>query len=519
MKILLVTGTLAQADVRRYARESKVAHKVLALPISVAALLTPKQVAEALQKEKPSDFDIILVPGLIRGDVAEIAEELGIPTFKGPKYAADLPTVLDAVDKTQLSTIIPACEILKHELQRKALMELEEVEKHKDELLKKPGNMIIGKVAVGKDFPMRVMAEIVDAPSMSIEEVQKTAKEYVKHGADIIDIGMLAGGHRPEQAKELVKAVKESVDVPISIDTLDPCEIKAAVEGGVDMILSGDAGNLDEIAPLVDDKALVIIPTNQREGYYPENAWDRVKFLEKIIAHARKFGVEKAIADLVLAPANIFESLIAYREFARRNPETPVFVGVSNITELIDADSVGVNALLVRLASEIGASILLATEKSIKARGSIREEATASKMMFLAKKRGTVPKDLGIDLLLLKDKRNVEEPFDPGTEAKVEVVSTQEEPKHVVLDAAGSFKIMLDRINGRIVALHFAGAALTKPQRAIVGSTAAAVYTKILELKLVTRLDHAAYIGSELMKAEIALKTGKNYIQDQPLFM
>jgi dihydropteroate synthase len=34
----------------------------------------------------------------------------------------------------------------------------------------------------------------------------------------------------------------------------------------------------------------------------------------------------------------------------------------------------------------------------------------------------------------------------------------------------------------------------------------------------VTRLDHAAYLGSELAKAEIALRTGKEYIQDTVLF-
>jgi dihydropteroate synthase len=31
-------------------------------------------------------------------------------------------------------------------------------------------------------------------------------------------------------------------------------------------------------------------------------------------------------------------------------------------------------------------------------------------------------------------------------------------------------------------------------------------------------LDHAAYLGSELAKAEIALRTGKEYIQDKLMF-
>jgi dihydropteroate synthase len=52
----------------------------------------------------------------------------------------------------------------------------------------------------------------------------------------------------------------------------------------------------------------------------------------------------------------------------------------------------------------------------------------------------------------------------------------------------------------------------------IKGKTAEDVYAQIIDLDLVSRLDHAAYLGSELVKAEIALMTGKEYIQDSPLF-
>ena len=50
------------------------------------------------------------------------------------------------------------------------------------------------------------------------------------------------------------------------------------------------------------------------------------------------------------------------------------------------------------------------------------------------------------------------------------------------------------------------------------GKTAEQVYDQIVEKGLVSRLDHAAYLGSELAKAEIALRTGKEYIQDKPMF-
>ena len=113
----------------------------------------------------------------------------------------------------------------------------------------------------------------------------------------------------------------------------------------------------------------------------------------------------------------------------------PLFVGVSNVTELMDADSVGVNALLARLSQEVDASILLATEKSDKAKGTVAEEVAAAKMMFLAKKRGSVPKDLGIDLLILKDKRVHEEPYDKKLEAGAKVVDASEKLEPATLDS------------------------------------------------------------------------------------
>ncbi|MBO6105062.1 MAG: DUF4346 domain-containing protein, partial [Methanobrevibacter sp.] len=50
------------------------------------------------------------------------------------------------------------------------------------------------------------------------------------------------------------------------------------------------------------------------------------------------------------------------------------------------------------------------------------------------------------------------------------------------------------------------------------GKTASEIYEEIIEKGLVTRLDHAAYLGKELEKAEIAMLTGKEYVQDFDLF-
>ena len=518
MKALLITGVLAEDTVKRCAEESSVETETLVLKMAVAALLTPQTIANALKNMKLADFNMILVPGLVRGDTNVISIATGVPAFKGPRYAADLATVLDSLCEIQLSTNVSADDLLREKLQQKALQEIEKTEHNREELLNKPGSMLIGNLAVGKEFPMRVLAEIVDAALMDKEMIQQTAKRFVAAGADVVDVGMVAGESQPEKAKRMVRWVKQVVDVPVCIDTLDPAEIEAAVQAGAELVLSGDAGNIEEIAPFASKVAVVIIPTNQRQGYFPKKAQDRVKYLEEIIEKAKKLGITRCLADLILDPCDVLESFIAFKEFTARNPAVPLFVGVSNVTELMDADSVGVNALLARLSQDVGASMLLATEKSDKAKGTVAEEVTAAKMMFLAKKRGSVPKDLGIDLLILKDKRTYEEPYDKKLEVGTKIVHVSEKSEPATLDSMGIFKILIDRSEGVLVALHYVSLDMTKPLNIIKGKTADGVYSKIVYKGLVSKLEHAAYLGSELAKAEIALRTGKEYVQDKMMF-
>ena len=519
MKVLLVTGQLAQDIVKRYAKESTVETETLALKIALAAFLTPQTIVEQIKTTKLTGFNMILVPGLVRGDTNLISKATDIPTFKGPRYAADLPTILDSLCEVQLSTTTPADDLLREKLQQQAFQDIAKTEKNREELLKKPSNILIGNLAVGKDFPMRVLAEIVDAALLDKETIQQTAKRFVAVGADIIDVGMVVGESQPGKAKLIVEWVKQVVDVPVSIDTLDPAEIKAAVQAGAELVLSGDAGNIEKIAPFTSKVAVVVIPTNQRKGYIPKKAQDRVKYLEEIIAKAKKLSINRLLADLILEPSDILESFIAYKEFAARNPDVPLFVGVSNVTELMDADSVGVNAILSRLSQEVGASMLLATEKSDKAKGTVAEEVVAAKMMFLAKKRGSVPKDLGMDLLILKDKRSREEPYDKSLETNARIFYSPENLNPAILDSAGSFKISIDRKEGSVVAAHYLLTDLNKPTKIIKGKTTDSILGLIVELGLITQIDHAAYLGGELAKAEIALRIGKEYVQDKGLFI
>ena len=366
---------------------------------------------------------------------------------------------------------------------------------------------------------MRVIAEIVNAPMLDIDAVQRRAIYYEAEGADIIDIGMLAGRPMPEKIEGLIEAVRSSVTLPISIDTLEPSEIEAALDAGVDLILSVDSGNMEEVADAVSDIPVVVLPSNMKEGRLPRRADERVAMLRDNIDKARRLGLERVIADPVLEPAlhpGLMESLKAYSLYREFDKDTPVLFGLGNVTELIDIDSPGVNGLLTALACEVGANLLFVPEFSPKARGSVRETTTASKMMFLARRRETVPKDLGIDLLMLKEKRWREEPYDDGIEDRVEVAEA-ERGEAFYEDRAGWFKIEVDREKGLIAAIHFPPSE-KNPDIIIKGRGAREVYQTIIRKGLVSELDHAAYLGKELEKVEIAIRLSRAYVQDEDLF-
>ena len=236
---------------------------------------------------------MVLVPGLIRGDVKAISNAVGVPTFKGPMYCADLPTVLDSLGKIELSTIIPADELLKEKLRETALAEIVKVEANRDNLLKKPGNILVGNLPVGKDFPMRVIGEIVDAALLSDEEIGRLARSYVADGADLIDLGMVAGESRPEDARRVVAAAKKEVKVPVSFDSLDPIEIRGAISAGADLILSIDEGNVKALSPLLSDVAVVVIPSNQRVGYFPKKLRNEFGCSRALLLKPRVWALRK----------------------------------------------------------------------------------------------------------------------------------------------------------------------------------------------------------------------------------
>ena len=394
--ILLITGRSKAEEVKKIADRFNC--DVHTAPLDVASLLTPEMIVDGVKE----GHEMIIVPGLVKADLTALEKETGVPAFKGPEDIGDLEILLENIAKIKLSKEVPADEQLLEFKRGKALEEIERVnsKEYVKEMLGMPGNFSIGGLAVGPDFPIRVVSEIVDVGSKSLGEVERIAKYYIKSGTDVIDLGF--NEENPEKVREVVPALR-SLGVPLSIDTMEKENIECAIDVGIDLILSFDDVLLKEFKDV--DAGAVILP--MKGGSIPDDPIERVEIISENIALARKRGFTKPIADPVLKPINfgLADSIVAYRLFGIENPDTLMLMGVGNVTELTDADSTGINALLCGLAGECGADLVFTTEASNKTKGSVAELCSASRMMHLAKMRGSTPKDLGLDLLQLKQKR------------------------------------------------------------------------------------------------------------------
>ncbi len=508
-KILIVTGKLAFDSIQELTSDIRDKIEILKLPISIAAFISPKNLLKSLKNIDLSKYEYVLCPGLMRGNLSELESELGIKVYKGPRYAYDIPATIKSPEK--LSTKKPADIIfLENEIK-----ELEGITQNRID----DTSFLIGKsdkaVYVGINSYPIIIAEIVNAPKLSIEKNLEKAKYYVSQGADIIDIGAIVGEDNSKQLNIIIEALRNDPilnKIPISIDSLNPTEIESSVEAGADLILSLDKGNMKELSNLNKDLGVVVLPTNIKEGFMPHEIDERIKHLNNNIKTAENLGFHKIIADPLLeAPINpgLFNSLEAYNLFRKSNAITPLMFGIGNVIELIDADGVGINAIFACLAFELKVTAFLTTEYSTKTRGTVNELSNSLKMAFLANKRNMVPKDLPIAVLKSKSKNE----FIPQISLdNIKIIEVGKKNQDFYPDTKGFFRIWVNHDKGKIFVVHYRKAGLINI--AFSGTSAEYLGKEFLAKKLITSQNHALYLGRELEKAEICLKLGKSYMQD-----
>ncbi len=472
-----MTGRLAYPTVKELA-DGKA--DVLMLGVDIAAFTTPRLLEGAIAG-LAGGYDLVLVSGLAASDFSGLERKLGVKIRLGPRHAFDIPLALAYAGKVEFSHKVPADEVLAGVKRESALRELEEMEKAASYAF------LLKGVKFGGSSIMKVVGEVGGATGLPDVELVKKIEGFGM--ADVIDLGVPLESSE-EAVRHAVRTAGRATLKPLSVDTLIPEYIKAGVAEGASLVMSLNGSNLEEAGPLVAEKgaAAIVIP----DGEAFESLFVNIR-------KAREMGIEKVLADPILPPVNygFVEAVGRCREFRRREPDVPMFFGAGNVTEQMDADSIGMNALLAGIAMELGASALFTTEAGQKTAGSVSELKTACMMMALAKRRKSVPKDLGLDLLVIKEKRERKGLVGPSA-----VVQARRHKWK--LDPAGSFNLFIE--DGKIYARN--------GDVTVVGEDAQSIVDTLADMGLVSMLDHAGYLGKELEKAELALRFRRSYLQD-----
>ena len=469
MRLLLPTGA-ATVEMVKFAAKGIDADVVVTGEI--ASFLTPRQLKHLLGRDR---YDMAIVSGMCMTSFEEVEEETGIPVYRGPRHAADLELILPLLGTIHLSRTIPADELLLEKRVEEAERKITEREEEAEPVY------LIRSLKIGGNARMKVLAEIMDAHHE--QDILSRVTEFFWKGADIVDLGF-GFDATPGDVQRVFREL-EDVPGPLAADTQDPELIKAAL-GRADLILSLTEENIPLVGRLIANNGVgaVVIPGRLS--------------LDKNLRLAEKAGISCIIADPLLQPAGsgMVSSLGGFRKTGY-----PLFFGAGNVVELLDADSVGANALLAAMAVESGASVIFSSEHSDKTRGSIREMRRATEMMVLTEGR-PYPKDLGIDLLVIKEKRRRRE---PPLEYR-QVIESRIIPREITYDPCGNFRIGIEE--DEIVAVING--------RAYKGKSWADLFYTIRKQGDVSLLDHAAYLGAELFKAELAIRFGRSFEQDGP---
>jgi dihydropteroate synthase-like protein len=431
--ILFLTGKLAEKSLNRVLDQmhpGEFTYQVLNIGISVAGLMTADFILRRLPNHGNSTR--IMVPGRCRGDLDVLSRHYGVPVVRGPDELKDLPQFFGKKGATE-------------DLSR---------------------------------YDVRIFAEIVDAPQSSIEQILRRAESYRKDGADVIDLGCLPETPFPH-LEEAVAALK-SAGYQISVDSVEPKELLRGGKAGADYLLSLKEDTLwvaDEVASIP-----VLIPQQSGDLASLERA------MEYMMKRKHRF-----IADSVLDPVHFgfADSLVRYHELRRRHPEVEIMMGVGNLTELTDADTTGINALLMGIISELRIANILTTEVSPHARRAVREADVARRIMYAAHEASSLPRDFSSELLTTHARK----PFPDTAEEIAELARAIKDP---------SYRIQVSEQGVHIYnrdGLHVA----TDP------------FELFPLLNLENDAAHAFYLGVELARAQIAWQLAKRYNQDEEL--
>lgn len=440
-RYLFLTGKLAEPSLAKVVTQLGETvgfePQVVDIGVSVAALMHADLVARRLPNETATNSQKVFVPGWCQGDIDALTEKFGVPFERGPKDLFDLPEHFGRGSRPPVKL---------------------------------------------DEYDIEILAEINHAPRMNDRDILALANHFRDSGANLIDLGCVPG-ECWARVGEVTRLLKQE-GFRVSIDSFDRTEVEAAVAAGAELVLSCNRSNVDWAAKL--DVEFVAIPDA------PFGLESLAETVEVLKTAGRRFRIDPIIEPIGFGFA---ASLARYFEARRRWPELEIMMGIGNLTELTEVDSVGVNFLLAAICQELGIRSVLTTEVINWARSAVKEFDLARRHVFRSITHRALPKHVDSSLLLLRDPKLRE----MGDAALQQLASQIKDPNYRIFVERGEIHVM--NRDG-----YWHG---TDPFELFDSFTAAA--SEPLEAS------HAFYLGHELSKAATALVLGKQYTQDEAL--
>jgi 5-methyltetrahydrofolate--homocysteine methyltransferase len=164
------------------------------------------------------------------------------------------------------------------------------------------------EVIIGSDRPTVLIGERINPSGKkklgealkegNLDIVRQEAKAQTEAGADILDLNVnVFGIDEPALLPKAVKAVMESSELPLCIDSAVPEALEAAIKvyKGKPLInsVTGEEHSLAKILPVVKKHGTAVVGLVQDDEGIPKTPEKRLAVAKKIVERAEKMGIPR----------------------------------------------------------------------------------------------------------------------------------------------------------------------------------------------------------------------------------